>query len=150
MASSSSRPNRCAHKGVLFPAGLPLPAGLECIPLRVRVFSLPVPVLRQKSPDCPAACCGGSTPQGTLVGVGMEFDSQRMIITSLRPGCAAAYSKQITIGDQLVAVDGQEVCCCSHAFGVQGLGLSSSLPCPCLCNGSSDDADCTRLLGADV
>eukprot|EP00802_Teleaulax_amphioxeia_P007257 Tamp_07263.p1 GENE.Tamp_07263~~Tamp_07263.p1 ORF type:complete len:408 (-),score=78.19 Tamp_07263:1311-2438(-) len=49
-----------------------------------------------------------STPQGTLVGVGMEFDSQRMIITSLRPGCAAAYSKQITIGDQLVAVDGQE------------------------------------------
>ncbi len=39
----------------------------------------------------------------------MEFDSQRMIITSLRPGCAAAYSKQITIGDQIVAVDGEEV-----------------------------------------
>ena len=60
----------------------------------------------------PARCAldgGVRAPQGTLVGVGMEFDSQRMIITSLRPGCAAAYSKQITIGDQLVSVDGQEV-----------------------------------------
>jgi len=43
-----------------------------------------------------------------MVGVGMEFDSQRMIITGLRPGCAAAYSKSIAIGDQMAAVDGVE------------------------------------------
>lgn len=75
----------------------------------------------------------GSTPQGSLVGVGMEFDSQRMIITSLRPGCAAAYSKQITIGDQLAAVDGQEVCVAFRTpfgSGVWGLaGLQGCLAC---------------------
>jgi len=51
----------------------------------------------------------GVQPAIALVGVGMEFDGQRMIITGLRAGCAAAYSKQIEIGDQLAAVDMVEV-----------------------------------------
>jgi hypothetical protein len=57
----------------------------------------------------------------------MEFDSQRMIITSLRPGCAAAYSKQITIGDQIVAVDGEEV-----RVVLFGLGFFKRSPRVCL------------------
>ena len=61
-----------------------------------------VEILHSSSSAVPAAAAHA------LVGVGMEFDSQRMIITGLRPGCAAAYSKQITIGDQLVAVDGHD------------------------------------------
>ena len=76
-------------------------------------------------------CSSASTPASAgaaLVGVGMEFDSQRMIITGLRPGCAAAYSKQITIGDHLVAVDRQETYDFKRArdliLGVQGSSVA--------------------------
>ena len=62
------------------------------------------------------------------MGVGMEFDSTRMIVTGLRPGCAAAYSKQISIGDQLIGVDGQECSDFKRAreliLGVQGSTVS--------------------------
>jgi len=66
----------------------------------------------------------GVQPAIALVGVGMEFDGQRMIITGLRAGCAAAYSKQIEIGDQLAAVDMVETNDFKHArdliLGTQG------------------------------
>ena len=69
-----------------------------------------------------------SAPGAAPVGVGMEFDSTRMIVTGLRPGCAAAYSKQISIGDQLIGVDGQECSDFKRAreliLGVQGSTVS--------------------------
>jgi hypothetical protein len=94
------------HRGVQgFPATLRRERGLQKYQA---LFVLRVLLLLTRAV---LLCSSASTPTSAgaaLVGVGMEFDSQRMIITGLRPGCAAAYSKQITIGDHLVAVDGHE------------------------------------------
>ena len=93
----------------------PLPSTLQTpklhspIPSRTQLHSH-TPSKPELNSPVPSANTTTSAQGSALVGVGMEFDPSRMIITGLRPGCAAAYSKQIAIGDQLLAVNGQHVC----------------------------------------
>jgi predicted nucleic acid-binding Zn-ribbon protein len=58
----------------------------------------------------------------------MEFDAQRMVVIGLRPGCAAAHSQQIQVGDQLISVEGQQPTDFKQArdliLGTQGTSVS--------------------------
>jgi hypothetical protein len=99
----------------------------------------PIPSRTEFNSPIPSANTTTPAQGSALVGVGMEFDPSRMIITGLRPGCAAAYSKQIAIGDQLLAVNGQHVCqwfqiysllCCQKACFLNLVGNMEELSLP--------------------